>query len=73
MPSGRYTQHVKILLPMETGRLLEEMAKARDMSLNTLVSELVHLGIISLNYPSPGPFETLRAVDPNNGEYGGPQ
>ena len=49
--------HLKI--PPELGSLVQEMAASRHMEVNTLLSELVHLGIISLK-PKPVPIDAWR-------------
>lgn len=70
MPVARYTRRMNLSLPASTGQKLEEMAKEREMSVDSLISELVHLGIRSLEYPKLGLEAPLKGVDPSDGDYG---
>jgi hypothetical protein len=61
---------IKVTLPASMGQLLEKMARKREMPLDTLVSELVSLGIHSLGYPPPQvPDGILRGIDPSEDNF----
>jgi hypothetical protein len=64
-------QHL-IQLPLRLQQQLETMAHERDMDLNALVTELVHLGLRCLEYPAkePAPAGTgLQGIDPSGVNY----
>ena len=65
----KYKRATRLTLPEPTGRRLEEMAEEREMSLDALISELVLLGIKSLEYPDQEPEGILRGIDPSDDDF----
>jgi hypothetical protein len=61
----RHAEKVNLSLPEELWQRMAYMQRTRDMSLNTLVSELVQLGLTQLDYPKPEPTSTLQGIDPS--------
>ena len=67
MSTDKYVQQIRLTLPLALGGRLEKMALERDMTLNSLVSDLVRLGMTSLNYPEQGRIEPqVMGVDPTS-------
>lgn len=66
MAEHRHSQQVNLSLPEELWRRMEGMVTTREMTLNALVSELVILGMNSLQYPEHDPMITVKGIDPSD-------
>lgn len=62
----KYKLQVSLTLSDETGKLLERVAKEREMSLPALTRELVILGLQSLKYGKEPGASPLQGIDPSH-------
>lgn len=69
-PKKKYHLKVQMSLSEETGKLLEDVAEDREMTLSDLAVELIFLGLQSLKHAPLDRASALQAIDSSHeGRY----